>query len=76
MPDEKPQPPFIIAHEVDGDRGILVTWSLPGLRRATVRVPVDAWLNGDHVTLGSALADHPSNVLIQPDADVDQADDD
>lgn len=49
-------PPFIIDQRPDADRGILVTWSLPGLRRATVRVPGDVWAHGDHNVLGAALS--------------------
>lgn len=52
----EPWYPFIIGQVPDGDGGILVTWSLPGLRRATVRVPADVWIEGHHVTMGEALA--------------------
>lgn len=74
-PDQTPQPPFIVGHEIDGDRGVLVTWSLPGLRRATVRVPVDAWLSGDHAALGDMLAERSAPPRIEPD-DITLDDDD
>lgn len=48
-------PPFIIDHRPDGDRGIMVTWSLPGLARATVRVPADVWIAGDHTYIAASL---------------------
>lgn len=67
-------PPFIIEQRPDADRGILVTWSLPGLRRATVRVPADVWIQGDHHVLGPALsaAAQPFQVIQGNGADAAQ----
>lgn len=48
-------PPKIIALDFDSDGDVLVTWSLPGLLRATVRLPYLVWLNGGGLTIGKAL---------------------
>jgi hypothetical protein len=53
--NREPWYPFIIDQQPDGRDGVLVTWSLPGLKRATVRVPADAWVNGEHLNLVPAL---------------------
>lgn len=47
--------PHVISQEVVGDGTVLVTWALPNLHRATVRVPVSAWLDGDHGATGAFL---------------------
>jgi hypothetical protein len=51
--------PRVIHQEHDGNRGVLVTFALPGLRRAVVRVPFEAWANGEHLAVGRHLADRP-----------------
>lgn len=48
--------PHIIAHVVQDDGTVLVTWALAGLRTATVRVPLSSWLNGDHHATGAFLS--------------------
>ena len=48
--------PHIIRHDVRDDGTVLVTWALPGLANATVRVPLASWLNGDHWPTGAFLA--------------------
>ena len=48
-------PPFILDQRPDAGGGILVTWSLPGLVRAAVRVPSDVWLAGDHTYIAASL---------------------
>ena len=47
--------PHIIGQVPDGEGNVLVTFALPDLARATVRVPQSSWLNGDHLTLSPAL---------------------
>lgn len=47
--------PHIIRHQVVGDGTVLVTWALPGLTTATVRVPVSAWIDGEHARTGAFL---------------------
>jgi hypothetical protein len=41
-----------------GDNGtVLVTFSLPGLRRAQLRVPLDAWLDHEHLRVHQHLSE-------------------
>lgn len=61
--------PRIIRQTPQRDGTVLVTFSLPGLKRATVRVPVGAWSNGEHLRLHeplAALADRRAPVPPRP----------
>lgn len=58
--------PHIIAHDVRDDGTVLVTWALPGLARATVRVPLASWLEGHHQPTGAALAAQVRPLLPRP----------
>lgn len=73
MPDPPPHPvaggrwfPHIIRHEVVGDGTVLVTWALPGLQTAVVRVPVSAWLDGDHQAAGAFLSSFIAPLMRDP----------
>lgn len=48
--------PHIIKHDIRDDGTVLVTWALPGLTRAVVRVPLASWLDGHHQPTGRFLA--------------------
>lgn len=50
-------PPKIIDLDFDAGGDVLVTWSLPGLRRAVVRMPYAVWLEGKGQTIGKLLTD-------------------
>lgn len=50
------QPPKIIALAFDDDGDVLVTWSLPGLNRAVVRMAYTDWLEGRGLAIGPLLA--------------------
>ena len=61
-PDPPPHPvvggpwyPHIINHTIVGDGTVLVTWALPGLANAVIRVPLASWLNGEHQRTGEFL---------------------
>jgi hypothetical protein len=41
----------------------LVTFSLPGLKRATVRVPEHVWVAGEHLAISESLIDLMSKLL-------------
>lgn len=58
--------PHIIAHDVQDDGTVLVTWALPGLQRATVRVPLSSWLDGHHQPTGRFLASFIHPLLVNP----------
>ena len=62
-------PPFILDMRPDVGGDILVTWSLPGLARATVRTPALSWLDGEHLRLASALVAAAQPVGITADKD-------
>lgn len=73
MPPPEPHPesggdwfPHIIHHEIVGDGTVLVTWALPGLRNATVRVPLAAWLQGDHHPTGAFLGTFVKPLIPDP----------
>lgn len=53
--------PHIIHNDVQDDGTVLVTWALPGLSRAVVRVPLASWLEGHHQAQGRFLSSliHP-----------------
>lgn len=51
----KAPPPKIISLQFDTNGDVLVTWSLPGLRTATVRMAYLDWLEGKGLTIGKAL---------------------
>lgn len=60
QPDVPPAPergepfrPFILSQEPGPSGTVLVTWSLPGLRRLTLRVPESSWIDGDHFAAGA-----------------------
>lgn len=62
-PPPEPQPrrggqwfPHIIRHDVQDDGTVLVTWALPGLASAVVRVPFGEWMEGQHSPTGAFLA--------------------
>lgn len=59
-----PTYPWVISQRPDDDGTVLVTFALPGLRRATVRVPQSVWLDGHHLAIGAALARDP---IVPPD---------
>ena len=48
--------PRVIDQRVGPDGTVRVTFSLPGLKRATVTVPLDAWLDGEHLRIHERLA--------------------
>lgn len=71
MPPPEPHPvaggdwwPHVIAHVPQDDGTVLVTWSLPGLQRATVRVPLATWLDGHHQPTGRFLASLINPLLV------------
>ena len=41
--------PRVIRQEPHGDRYMLVTFALPGLRRQRMLVPLEHWVAGDHL---------------------------
>lgn len=47
--------PHVISQVPDGAGSVLVTWAMPGLTVATVRVPQTAWLEGLHHFLPPAI---------------------
>lgn len=46
--------PRVIDQRPEASGFMLVTFSLPGLRRMTVRVPAQVWLDGEHLRIGAA----------------------
>lgn len=58
--------PFIIDQRPGGNGTVLVTWSLPGLRRVTVSVPETVYLNGEHGVIGGLAHDLLSAMLPPP----------
>lgn len=58
--------PHIIRHVPQDDGTVLVTWSLPGLASATIRVPMASWLQGHHQVIGRALATQVTPLLPRP----------
>lgn len=48
-------PPKTIALDFDTNGDVLVTWSLPNLQRAVVRMPYAIWLQGGGLTIGKLL---------------------
>lgn len=56
VPDDTPIPPFVIDQRMDDDGRVLVTVSLPGLKRATLRVPSTSWIDGEHLRALDGLA--------------------
>lgn len=46
----------VIDQRVDDDGSVLVTFALPALRTATVRVPWAIYLQGEHIAIGHQLA--------------------
>jgi len=68
-PPDAPQPrasgdwfPHVISQNRQDDGTVLVTFAMPSLTRLTVRVPLTAWLNGEHFRL-AMLPDRLSSVL-------------
>lgn len=55
--------PQVLRQTPSGDGAVLVTVALPNLHTATVRVPEAAWVNGEHLLIGSALADFLRGML-------------
>ena len=55
--DDRAQPPKIIALAFEQEGDVIVTWSLPGLRRADVRMSYADWLQGKGLTIGKSLTD-------------------
>lgn len=58
--------PHIIRHEPQADGTVLVTWALPGLASAVVRVPMASWLQGDHQPIGRVLSEQVTPYLPVP----------
>jgi hypothetical protein len=59
---ENPQPvrggpwfPHVITQVPDGEGNVLVTFAMPDLTTATIRVPQTSWLEGLHLFLPAAL---------------------
>ena len=57
-PPDAPQPsasgdwfPHVVDQRRQDDGTVLVTFAMPGLTRMTVRVPLTAWLNGEHTRI-------------------------
>jgi len=69
-----PGPPFILDMRPDGRDGVLVTWSLAGLQRATIRVPASSWIEAEHLNLADALNTFAHSIIGIGD-DTDAADD-
>lgn len=63
-PDNHPPPKILRNHGPIGDQ-MVVEYSLPGLRRAHVRVPYQSWRNGEHRHVGKALADSLAEIDLQ-----------
>lgn len=59
-------PPKIIALDFDAGGDVLVTWSLPNLRRAIVRMPYTVWLEGGGLTIGKSLTQQLAATGLQP----------
>lgn len=67
--DDGPVTPFVLDQRPGPDGYVYVTWSLAGLRRATVRVPLGAWLDGHHFPTGALTESLLSTLDIEPKGD-------
>lgn len=54
--------PRVIRQEDHGDGWVTVTFALPGLRRARVRMPYAEWVAGNHAGIHSALMGQLSRI--------------
>ena len=52
-PDGAPSGARVIEQRAMPDSTVLVTFSLPGLRRMTIRVPWAEWTEGEHLAVGA-----------------------
>lgn len=61
--------PRVIRQDHHGDKHLLVTFALPGLRRVKVLVPETEWVNGHHLSMHTAMVTNMSRVHppLQPD---------
>jgi len=66
VPARGTMPPFIIEQRQVPGGGVLVTWSLPGLRRLTVHVPEASWLAGEHLPIGTLATQMLASLLPAP----------
>lgn len=55
--------PRVIRQNDTGDGWVTVTFALPGLRRAKVRMPFDEWVAGNHAGMHAALMRQLGHVL-------------
>lgn len=65
--------PRVIRQERRGDGVQLVTFALPGLRRARVWVPESQWLNLEHLPVHGAMVAQLERLTppLQPDHELD-----
>lgn len=66
--------PWVLDQRPGADGMMLVTFALPGLRRATVSVPETVWLEGHHLAIGADLASSAIMAAVKPDEIDSQAD--
>lgn len=55
--------PRVIRQDDAGDNHMLVTFSLPGLRRVRMWTPLATWIAGDHLDCHDAMVNHLSKLL-------------
>ena len=60
-----PKYPQVLSQERSTGGTMLVTFALPGLRKAIIRVPFHSWLNGEHIAVGRRLAEHHPGDVVQ-----------
>lgn len=58
--------PHVIGNRVQDGGTVLVTWALPGLTTATVRVPLSTWLEGGHRDTGPFLGALVASLIPSP----------
>lgn len=62
-----PKYPQVLSQERSQNGTMLVTFALPNLRKAIIRVPFHSWLNGEHLAIGHRLATHHPGDAVQSD---------
>lgn len=65
--------PRVIRQEKHGDNVQLVTFALPGLRRAKVWVPVTSWVNLEHLAVHNPMVAQLARLTppLKPDSERD-----
>lgn len=67
--------PRVIDQVATGPHHQLVTFALPGLRRATVRVPEHIWVQTDHLPIHHALVSRLATLFGGPESAFPRPDD-